>query len=190
MDGGVEKLPGPLAGLDVGAPLDADLEQALAASTSLAFRVAYAVLRRRDDAEDVAQEAVLRACRKLGSLRDPGRMRAWLARIAWRLALDRRRGERRREDREQAAWEASPPEPTVEEAAIRRQAERGVWDAVDALPEKLRMVVVLASIEGHDVRDVAALLRVPEGTVKSRLHLARRRLAEALRWLVNDTRRA
>ena len=56
-----------------------------------------------------------------------------------------------------------------------------LWTAIDALPEKLRVVIVLASIEGHDVREVAALLRVPEGTVKSRLFLARQRLKEALR---------
>jgi len=59
------------------------------------------------------------------------------------------------------------------------RAER-LWRAVDALPEKLRVVVVLANLEGHDVREVAALLRLPEGTVKSRLFLARQRLKEQL----------
>jgi RNA polymerase sigma-70 factor (ECF subfamily) len=62
-----------------------------------------------------------------------------------------------------------------------------VGEAVDALPEKLRIVTVLAAIEGHGVAEVARLLELPQGTVKSRLHLARKALAERLRWLVNDT---
>jgi RNA polymerase sigma-70 factor (ECF subfamily) len=55
-----------------------------------------------------------------------------------------------------------------------------LWAAVDRLPEKLRVVIVLAAIEGHDVREVASILGVPEGTVKSRLFAARQRLREAL----------
>ncbi len=53
--------------------------------------------------------------------------------------------------------------------------------AIDALPEKLRVVIVLSAIDEHDVADVARLLGVPEGTVKSRLFQARRRLKEHLR---------
>ena len=60
-------------------------------------------------------------------------------------------------------------------------------EAVDALPEKLRIVTVLAAIQEHDVASVARLLELPEGTVKSRLYLARKSLAERLRWLVSDT---
>ena len=55
--------------------------------------------------------------------------------------------------------------------------------------EKLRIVTVLAAIQEHDVASVARLLELPEGTVKSRLHLARKELAERLRWLVNDSGR-
>ena len=62
-----------------------------------------------------------------------------------------------------------------------------VGEAVDALPEKLRIVTVLAAIEEHDVASVARLLELPEGTVKSRLYLARKSLAEKLRCLVSDT---
>jgi len=65
-----------------------------------------------------------------------------------------------------------------------------VWRAIEDLPEKLRLVTVLAALEGHDVAEVARLLRVPEGTVKSRLFLARKRLAESLRCLANDTDRS
>src|SRR5512143_3577727 len=91
-----------------GLPLDAETEEGLAEGTRLAFRVAWSVLRQREDAEDVAQEALARACRSLGSLRDRGSFRPWLVRIAWRLALNHRRATRRRERREHAIADAAP----------------------------------------------------------------------------------
>ena len=152
------------------------------------FQIAYGVLRNSADAEEVAQEAFTRAYRRFGLLRDRESFRAWLARIAWRLALDRQRADRRRARRELAA--AVPlPEPSVEEVAVRAEFEAHLWGAVQELPEKLRVVVILCAMEEHGVGEAARLLRLPEGTVKSRLHLARRALAEKLRWLVSGTTR-
>ena len=168
--------------------LEREFEERVTDSLTLAFRVALGVLRRREDAEDVAQDAFLRAHRAFGSLRDRDRFRGWLVRTAFRLALDRLRGEKRRARREDAvALNANEPVASVEEELDRRQIRERIGEAVDALPEKLRIVTVLAAIQEHDVRDVARLLDLPEGTVKSRLHLARRALAERLRCLVNDT---
>jgi RNA polymerase sigma-70 factor (ECF subfamily) len=184
-------MEGPVASLHadiVSVPglLEHELERHLQAATTLAFRVAWSVLRDQMEAEDVAQDAVVKAYEKSRSLRDRERFRPWLVRIAWRLALDRRRARGRRERRE-GAVAAGPPGRSAEEAVLAREREEKVWEAVESLPEKLRVVVVLGAMEGHDVREVAALLGVPEGTVKSRLHLARRRLAESLRCLVTDT---
>jgi len=162
------------------AGLEREFEHRLAEASTLAFRVAYAVLRSREDAEDVAQETAVRAYRSFASLRNRDSFRAWLVRTAWRLAIDRRRSEHRRGVREQAAFAAGEAPRSVEEIAAARQAEERVWQALDGLPEKLRIVVVLGAIEGHGMREVAALLGVPEGTVKSRLHKARRRLLERL----------
>ena len=78
-------------------------------------------------------------------------------------------------------------EVCVPDQAARAELRARVSEAVDALPEKLRIVTVLAAIEEHDLASVARLLELPEGTVKSRLHLARKALAERLRWLVSDT---
>ena len=68
-------------------------EALLEEAAPLAFRVAFSVLRHRQDAEDVAQEALAQAWSRFDSLRDRERFRSWLARIAWRRALDRRRAE-------------------------------------------------------------------------------------------------
>lgn len=178
----------PLAGQRVNdAPLDREFEERLVEASTLAFRVAYGVLRQREDSEDVAQEAAVRAYRSFTSLRNRESFRAWLVRIAWRLALDRRKSERRRGVRELEASSTPPAPRNAEEIAAGRQTEQRVWEAVDGLPEKLRIVLVLSAIEGHGMREVAALLGLAEGTVKSRLHEARRRLLERLRCVVSAT---
>jgi RNA polymerase sigma-70 factor (ECF subfamily) len=184
LHGGVD----PNVGVSAADDLDREFEDRLRESSALAVRVAYSVLRQRQDAEDVAQEAFARAYPRFAGLRNPSRFRAWIVRVTWRLAIDRWRSDRRRSLRELNA------EPTVAEmdaeelAAGARRAAR-LWDAIDALPPKLRLAIVLSAIEGHDVREVAELLRVPVGTVKSRLFLARKALAEKLQCLANDSNR-
>jgi RNA polymerase sigma-70 factor, ECF subfamily len=158
--------------------LEREFEARLVESSRLAFRVAYSVLRQRQDAEDVAQDAFAKAYRNFGQLRDRERFRAWLVRMTWRLAIDRQRGDRRRAARE-LAGEAPPPTSAADELNARERADR-LWAAIDSLPEKLRVAIVLANIEGHDTSEVAVLLGVPVGTVKSRLFLARQRLKEIL----------
>ena len=160
--------------------LDHAIEVRLAESSKLAFRVAYGVVRHREDAEDVAQEALTKAYRNLRMLRQPDRFRAWLVRITWRLAIDHQRAARRRGNREAAPPVASPSQDAVAALASQERSAR-LWQAIDALPEKLRIVTVLAGIEEHDIHEVGLLLDLPEGTVKSRLFLARQRLRELLK---------
>jgi RNA polymerase sigma-70 factor (ECF subfamily) len=178
----MDELSGPLPGTRVSDDdsLAREFESRLAECSTLAFRVAFGVLRHRQDAEDVAQEALTRAYRNLHALRDRDRFRAWLVRISWRLALDRQRSDRRRQKREQGGYESARP-PSAEQVAAWRELEDRIWWAVDQLPEKLRVVLVLGAMEGHDHRELSRLLGVAEGTVKSRLHEARRKVAERLR---------
>ena len=170
-------MPDALVSADEG--LDQEFEARIVECSTLAFRVAYGVLRQRQDAEDVAQEAFAKAHRSFRQLRDRDRFRAWLVRMTWRMALDRRRGDLRRTAREQTV--APPIETrTGEDDFIARQRAARLWHAIDALPEKLRVVTVLAAMEELDIAEVARLLDVPEGTVKSRLFDARKLLKEAL----------
>ena len=121
--------------------LEAEFEARLHESSTLAFRVAYGVLRHRQDAEDVAQDAFAKAYRSFRQLRDRDRFRAWLVRMTWRLAIDRWRADRRRSMREQFA--DLPAVATTESVAVARERSAQLWRAIDALPEKLRVVVVL-----------------------------------------------
>jgi RNA polymerase sigma-70 factor (ECF subfamily) len=179
----------PAAHVSLDDGLAREFEERLAESATLAFRVAYAVLRHRQDAEDVAQEAMAQAYRNFPKLQDRRRFRAWLVRIAWRRALNRRRHDERRKRRERVAHDP-PPRPSVEELVLSRQFQAHLWQAVDGLPDRLRLVVTLTAMEGHDLREVAELLSVPEGTVKSRLSRARKVLAEKLRCLLSGTKRS
>jgi RNA polymerase sigma-70 factor (ECF subfamily) len=163
-----------------------EFEQRLAECGPLAYRVARGVLRNDADAEDVAQEALLRAYRRFERLRDRARFRGWLVRIAFRLAIDRVRSAKRREVRE-TLWSQQGPTSSTEDAAAMSEFQAHLASAMDELPDKLRLVLLLAAMEGHTLEEVAAMLGVPMGTVKSRLFFARKQLAEKLRCHVNLT---
>jgi RNA polymerase sigma-70 factor, ECF subfamily len=168
-----------------------DFEERLAECVPLAYRVARGVLRNDADAEDVAQEALLRAYRRFDRLRDPQRFRGWLVRIAFRLALDRARSAKRREVRETEWAQPSrrPAPPTAEELAASSEYQAHFDRALDELPEKLRLVLLLTAMEGHTLEEVAAMLALPVGTVKSRLFVGRKKLAEKLQCYVTSTKK-
>jgi RNA polymerase sigma-70 factor (ECF subfamily) len=171
----------PLAVVSSDEDIEREFESRLRESSTLAFRVAYGVLRHREDAEDVAQEAFAKAHRAFRGLRDRERFRSWLVRMTWRMAIDRLRANRRRSTHEQAGVRA--PEPRVGPDVDARDRQRHLWAAIDELPEPLRIATVLAAIEGYDLKEVSRLLDVPEGTVKWRLFTARKTLQEKLRWM-------
>jgi RNA polymerase sigma-70 factor, ECF subfamily len=157
-----------------------EFEDRLAECGPLAFRVARGVLRNDADAEDVAQEALIRAYRRFDRLRDRARFRGWLVRISFRLALDRVRAGKRREHRE-TLWSQAIPRAWTEDLAASSEFQSRLDRALDELSPKLRLVLLLAAMEGHTTDEVAAMLAIPSGTVKSRLSLARKQLAEKLR---------
>ena len=99
---------GTLVTLDV--DLEREFEDRLRESSTLAVRVAYSVVRHRQHAEEIAQEAFAKAYSRFSQLRDRNSFRAWLVRMTWRLAIDRWRSDRRRTAREQSGvLEATDP---------------------------------------------------------------------------------
>jgi RNA polymerase sigma factor (sigma-70 family) len=122
----VVRLSGKL--LSVESDLEREFEARLAESSTLAFRVAFAVLRQRQDAEDVAQEAFTKAYKSFRQLRDRQRFRAWLVRMTWRLAINRRRSNQRRVSRETMRVESSP-EPTTMDTIAARERDQQVRQA-------------------------------------------------------------
>ena len=122
----IHRLPGTLT--DVADELDREFERLLVESSTLAFRVAYGVLRQREDAEDVAQEAFINAHRNFRRLRDRASFRAWLVRLTWRLALDRQRTNRRRAHRDTEHGRLAPTTSSSDPAIVNARAEH-VWRA-------------------------------------------------------------
>jgi RNA polymerase sigma-70 factor (ECF subfamily) len=163
--------------------LEREFDIRLPELSALAFRVAYSVLRHRQDAEDIAQDALVKAYSTLRQLRELDRLRAWLVRMTWRMAIDRQESDLRRSRREQSAVNdmSRASAPTSEDIALSAERSAQLWKAIDGLSDKLRTVVILASIHDHNLVEVASVLGVPEGTVKSRLFEARRHLRERLK---------
>ena len=148
---------------------DAGFEELVRANERLVFGLARGVLGDFAEAEDVAQDVFLRAYRKLEGLRDRQKFRAWVARMSIRLALNRRRGLRRAHVRDAEWLRGAPP-------AVAPASDLALRQAIARLPHKLRSVLLLCAVEGMDAAEVARILRVPDGTVRSRLHLARKQL--------------
>lgn len=143
----------------------------LAAEPTL-YRVAKSMLGSEHDCADAAQQAILRAWEQLSSLRRPQYFKTWLVRILINECTAILRLRQR----------AAPYEPTLAEAipAASPTDHSDLYDALMALDETLRLPVVLHYLEGFKTREIAGMLGIPEGTVKSRLRAAREQLRKNL----------
>ena len=147
------------------------------------FRVAYAVLLNAADAEDVVQETFLKLYRNRGWPNIENE-RAFLARVAWRMAVDNRP--------HSAEWanslytaaddvtDAPSPQPGPEQTLLAADRHAVVHSMIDALPEELRLPLVLSTSDELNSREIGLVLGVPEGTVRTRLQRARQLLRQKL----------
>ena len=157
-----------------------------------ARRVAAAALGNPADADEALQDACLTAWRRIDRLEDPAAFRAWLLRITWRKALDRRRsivawvGRLRRpsDEDDEGALAAIPSGGASPDAELlARERDRALAQLIRSLPSRLRDPFLLAASGEHRYEDIAALLDVPLGTIKWRMAEARRILRVKLQRL-------
>jgi RNA polymerase sigma-70 factor, ECF subfamily len=149
------------------------------------FGLVYRLVPDRDQAADVVQETFFSAYRALGSFRG-GSVKSWLSRIAVNAAMDLQRARRRRPSQpypelEDESWQ--PPaersdEPEAQTLAVERS--RALADALAALPFEHRNCIVLFDVDGYDYGEIARIMSVEVGTVKSRIHRGRVALRAAL----------
>jgi RNA polymerase sigma-70 factor (ECF subfamily) len=167
------------------------LNRLLAHARPRLFAVALRILRDRDDAEDVVQEALLKVCRYLTRFEGRSAFSTWLHRILVNTALDRLRHEQSRWERatdvdrqDQPARPSDPAEGVDEETPERivGRAETGaaVREALASLSPAHQEALALREFDGESYQDIARIVRCPVGTIMSRLHHARRRLATEL----------
>lgn len=175
----------------VSSPTPESFERMMRENNQRMFRTARAILRDDAEAEDAVQEAYLQAYRSLGSFRGDAKVSTWLVRIVVNEALARRRRHLRRAnivplsgrpleehelDTQEAGEEHDGPESRTQRTQLRRLLEQ----RIDELPEAFRAVFVLRALEELPVEETAAILGIPQATVRTRFFRARSRLREAL----------
>lgn len=147
-----------------------------------AFNYARWLTRDRAEAEDVVQDACVRAMRFFGSLRDDD-ARPWLLAIVrntWYSRLERRAPEMHSVPMSDAMHEPADAALDPEALVLQQDAVRRVHDVLDELPVDFREVIVLRELEGFSYKEIATVIKVPIGTVMSRLARGRERLLTAL----------
>ena len=142
------------------------------------YRMAYRVLRDREDARDAVQEALARACENVETLRNPSSVDGWFYRVVMNLCRDAL-GRRRRYVGGELP-EATSPAPAADEALARAQEADRIGGAVALLPHMQRRAVALRYGGERPVEDVAQALGVALGTAKSHLHRAHEKLRAVL----------
>ena len=163
---------------------DADAYGVLvAAHQEMTYRTAFLVLGNAAEAQDAAQEAFVRAYRALDRFRDGEPFRPWLLRIAVNAARNRRRSAGRRHGLELRVGASLSPDavaPSAEASVLAAERQRDLIDAVNGLGTDDRLVIGARYFLELGEAEIAALLEIPRGTVKSRLSRARARLGVRL----------
>ena len=163
-----------------GARSEIDLAALVETYSSLLFRVAHSVLRSRAEAEDVVQDVFVRVLehrRSLSAVRD---MRVWLVRVAWNLAIDRRRRIRPEQFDEGFAEGLVARDLPADDALNEAQRLRAVVRELERLPKAERDVLLLSVIEELGTAEMAEVLGRSESAVRALLFRARTRLRERL----------
>jgi RNA polymerase sigma-70 factor (ECF subfamily) len=148
----------------------------------LVFRVAYSVLRNVQDSEDVVQETFLKLYRNR-SWQSIDNERAFLARAAWRIAVDRR--PRAQAESPDSGIPSRGENP--EQAVISADWNAAIHRLIDALPEELRQPLALSAVEDLTSHEIGEIMGIPNGTVRSRLSRARQLLKQKLGALMAGT---
>ena len=152
---------------------DQEFTDAIIAMTQTLYRVAYAQLARPEDRTDAVQEALRRAWERRHQLRQPQHLQTWLIRILLNVCHNMQLHQKR-----VFPMETLPERPPQESPDLS--------DALRALEEKQRLPLLLHYIEGYPIKEVARMLHLPEGTVKTRLTAGKKRLKELLQEEVFD----
>ncbi len=149
------------------------------------FATSMNVVKNRELAEDIVQEAFMKGFMKLDSLKNREQFYPWLKRIALNIALNHFEKEKRvmdveTEDDETSFFENIGSGESPEELTLKEELHRYVRSYVDSLPDKLRVVIVLREVEDMSYEEIAEMMNIPLGTVRSRLFNARQIIKDRL----------
>ena len=158
------------------------------------YRVAYGVLRQREEALDIVQEVFIKLFRSIKNFRGKSRFSTYLYRMAVNTAIDHLRKARKSHvsslDQEEGFEPAEEPERRPDRIFLYREMEGKVNEALNELPADQRTAIVLREVEGLSYQEIAETMKSSIGTVMSRLHYGRRRMQELLKnYLKEDARK-
>jgi RNA polymerase sigma-70 factor (ECF subfamily) len=151
------------------------------------YNVAFQFAASREEAEDLTQEIFLKLYQNLKRYRGDVPLVAWTLRLSRNLCIDlyrRTRREKRSTFVSEAVLEVMAGSDDPQADALRRQQLDAVYTGLDQLPDELAEVVVLSDLQGWTLEETATYLEAPIGTVKSRLHRARKRLSDRVQELI------
>jgi RNA polymerase sigma-70 factor (ECF subfamily) len=151
--------------------------------STMLYRVAYSVTRNAAEAEDIVQEAFLRVLRHQEKLKEIRDARVWLVRIAWNLALDRKRRAKTRpetEDLDIHARTLTTEERRADDIAISSQECARILELIDRLPRKEREALLLSAMEDLSTAEIASICSTTESSIRSRIFRARKELANLM----------
>lgn len=182
--------------MEVAAPT---IETLVADHSRMVFRVAYSILRNHHDAEDAAQECFLRVWKHKDRLHEIGNAKTWVARIAWTTALDKRRAGRKTvslntvslNDDEQGLdllESLSDGTPAADEQLAEQQKQELLQRLIAGLPDDLAQTLELSTVQELNSAEIAEVMKIPEGSVRTRLFRARKQLKEKLAVLLERKR--
>lgn len=145
------------------------------------YHLAYRTLRDVEEARDVAQEAFFKAFRSLKTFKPGARFSTWIFAITYHACCDRLNRRKRYTNEEMP--ERADPSAGPESQAIALDESRRLRDAIDTLPEKYRTVITLYHLQGKQYEEIAEVLGLPMGTVKTHLFRAKEQLRKRLAGL-------
>jgi RNA polymerase sigma-70 factor (ECF subfamily) len=165
-----------------------ELEGMVREHARLVYRVTYSLLRNHHDAEDATQETFLRLLRYRHKLRSVRDRKAWLVRVAWRVALDRKNKIREIsvDDVEEYAVAVPVLNVQADDNIMARQLSAALGKLIAGLPAKLRDPLILSTVEDLSTPEIAAVLGMNESAVRSRIFRARQILKEKLATILES----
>lgn len=159
------------------------LEVAIRDHARLVYRIAYSVVRNASEAEDAVQEVFLRALRHGKKFAGVSDRKAWLAQIAWRVAVERRTRNTREAARNEETFgndSFQSREHGAEQVLLEKERSEFLMQLISALPDELRDPLVLSALEELSPREIGSVLAISEAAVRSRAFRARQILRERL----------
>lgn len=171
----------------------ASIDQLVRLITPDVYRIAFSMLRDHDDADEVAQETLIKLFRYIHKLKDVDRFSVWVMRVVmsqvqtWRMKKGRRRFHEVQEtflEEESLIQYVPSSEETPREFAQRRQTINQIENAIATLPARQQTAVLLFELEGYSIKEVASVMTCSEGAVKFNLHEARKKLRHRLGHLI------